>query len=294
MGPCMAMGAAAANALDLAGTGSVHQIDIQALAQARARQYRDQTHAMAEQGGLTATRDMKLTDDEKEMLDGVHGRAKARAMDLLVRYGEALGAERLVETNNVAGAFNASTPSVRELVEEGLRCGLFGIQSRQRGSGRGAEDGRPHLPADHRHRQRQLAHAGHSGRSRRAAEARRGILRQPRHQHVRDLHALSGRQCAGEGRALRLDGILRRRLLQLGARRAHQHRGQGEHRRRGAHRPHSLLGLSHQGEPARHPSRRGGHRRRRHHGLGPARLLPRRDRRRRDPGARPAATSSRA
>jgi hypothetical protein len=35
---------------------------------------------------------MKLTDDEKAMYDGVHGRAKARAMDLLVRYGEALGA----------------------------------------------------------------------------------------------------------------------------------------------------------------------------------------------------------
>ncbi len=63
---------------------------------------------------------MKLTDYEKAMFDGVHGRAKARAMDLLVRYGEALGAERLVETNNVAGAFNASTPSVRELVKKGF------------------------------------------------------------------------------------------------------------------------------------------------------------------------------
>ena len=31
MGPCMAMGAAAAHALDLAGSGSVHQIDMDAL-----------------------------------------------------------------------------------------------------------------------------------------------------------------------------------------------------------------------------------------------------------------------
>ena len=31
MGPCIAMGAAAAHALDLAGSGSVHQIDISAL-----------------------------------------------------------------------------------------------------------------------------------------------------------------------------------------------------------------------------------------------------------------------
>ncbi len=31
MGPCMAQGMAAANALDLAGSGSVHQIDMEAL-----------------------------------------------------------------------------------------------------------------------------------------------------------------------------------------------------------------------------------------------------------------------
>lgn len=54
------------------------------------------------------------------MRDGGHGEAAARAMDLLVRYGEALGAERLVETRNVAGAFNASTPSVRHLAEDGF------------------------------------------------------------------------------------------------------------------------------------------------------------------------------
>ena len=62
---------------------------------------------------------MRLTDPEKAMLDGREGPAQQKAMDLLVRYGEALGAERLVETNNVAGAFNASTPSVRPLVAKG-------------------------------------------------------------------------------------------------------------------------------------------------------------------------------
>jgi predicted aconitase len=64
--------------------------------------------------------DVRLTDHEKAMLDGSHGAAKARAMDLLLRYGQALGAERLVETNNVAGAFNASTPSVRALAARGF------------------------------------------------------------------------------------------------------------------------------------------------------------------------------
>ena len=63
---------------------------------------------------------MRLTDHERAMLDGSHGAAKARAMDLLLRYGQALGAERLVETNNVAGAFNASTPSVRALAARGF------------------------------------------------------------------------------------------------------------------------------------------------------------------------------
>ena len=62
---------------------------------------------------------MKLTDSEQAMLDGRAGPAKQKAMDLLMRYGDALGAERLVETNNVAGAFNASTPSVRALVAKG-------------------------------------------------------------------------------------------------------------------------------------------------------------------------------
>jgi hypothetical protein len=33
MGPCIAMGAAAAHALDLAGSGSVQQIDVAALRQ---------------------------------------------------------------------------------------------------------------------------------------------------------------------------------------------------------------------------------------------------------------------
>jgi hypothetical protein len=61
---------------------------------------------------------MKLTDAEKAMLDGAEGRAKARAMDLLVRYGEALGAERLVETKNVAGTW-AATPFMKDFISRG-------------------------------------------------------------------------------------------------------------------------------------------------------------------------------
>ncbi|GAB7055282.1 MULTISPECIES: aconitase X catalytic domain-containing protein [unclassified Paenibacillus] len=57
---------------------------------------------------------MKLTDDEKAMLDGKEGPAKQKAMDLLVRYGNALGAERLVDTNNVCGTVVATNPFMRE------------------------------------------------------------------------------------------------------------------------------------------------------------------------------------
>ena len=47
---------------------------------------------------------MRLTVDERAMLDGAQGDAVQAAMDLLVRYGEVLGAERLVDTDNVCGA----------------------------------------------------------------------------------------------------------------------------------------------------------------------------------------------
>ncbi len=46
---------------------------------------------------------MKLTDGEKAMLDGREGKARQKAMELLVRYAEALNAERFVDTTNVAG-----------------------------------------------------------------------------------------------------------------------------------------------------------------------------------------------
>lgn len=57
---------------------------------------------------------MVLTDEEKAMVDGRDGAAIARAMDLLVRYGEALGAETMVETRNVCGTVTATTPFMRD------------------------------------------------------------------------------------------------------------------------------------------------------------------------------------
>src|SRR3954468_6279857 len=58
---------------------------------------------------------MRLTDDDRAVLDGRDGRARQKAMELLVRYGEALGAERLVDTRNVCGTWGVATPIMRDL-----------------------------------------------------------------------------------------------------------------------------------------------------------------------------------
>jgi predicted aconitase len=57
---------------------------------------------------------MRLTDEEKAMRDGRDGPTLAKAMDLLIRYGEALGADDFVETRNVCGTVTASTPFMRD------------------------------------------------------------------------------------------------------------------------------------------------------------------------------------
>lgn len=55
-----------------------------------------------------------LTETEQAMADGAQGAAVAKAMDLLIRYADALGAERFVETNNVAGVPGSSTPWLKD------------------------------------------------------------------------------------------------------------------------------------------------------------------------------------
>src|SRR5664280_3151022 len=61
---------------------------------------------------------MRLTEEEQAMYEGRDGPAVQRAMDLLMRYGRALGAERLVETNNVTASISASTPFMRDLAKQ--------------------------------------------------------------------------------------------------------------------------------------------------------------------------------
>jgi predicted aconitase len=61
---------------------------------------------------------MRLTDEEKGMLDGIEGPAVAAAMDLLVRYGEALGCGHLCDVRNVAGTMTQLSPVRARLVAE--------------------------------------------------------------------------------------------------------------------------------------------------------------------------------
>ena len=57
---------------------------------------------------------MRLSEEEKAMRDGAHGQAVAKAMNLLIRYGEALGAEDFVYTNNIAGVPGSSPKWVKD------------------------------------------------------------------------------------------------------------------------------------------------------------------------------------
>jgi predicted aconitase len=63
------------------------------------------------------------------MLDGREGKARQKAMDLLVRYAEALGAERFVETRNVAGVPGSANPFLQRYYEGKSAGGLDAVFS---------------------------------------------------------------------------------------------------------------------------------------------------------------------
>ncbi len=204
---------------------------------------------------------VKLADDEKAMLDGKGGPAKQKAMELLVKYAEALNCERFVATNNIAGVPGSSTLFLKDYYKDfnggnyEAIFSLFDLDSDE-------VVPVPKVTAYSCHLQggvdpEGMGHAGQEPRGLRAPARGRGRGRGSRHPDHEDLHALSRRQRAGEGRALRLDGKLGGGVLQLGHRRAHQHRRARKHQRRDAHRQGPRLGLSPRRIPPRHamPSR---------------------------------------
>jgi predicted aconitase len=61
---------------------------------------------------------MKLKKDELEMLEGRRGLAVQRAMEFMVKYGEVLGAEEFVDTQNVCGTISNTTPFLDTLMDK--------------------------------------------------------------------------------------------------------------------------------------------------------------------------------
>lgn len=72
---------------------------------------------------------MHLTDSEKATLDGADGPARAHAMDLIVKYGKALGAEKLVDTHSVCGGIVGSLPGRRTAIPQEIRNDVDAIYS---------------------------------------------------------------------------------------------------------------------------------------------------------------------
>lgn len=72
---------------------------------------------------------MFLTDHEQALLDGQGGKAGQKAMELLVRYAEALGAERFVETTNVAGVPGSANPFLQRYYKDRGAGGLDAVFS---------------------------------------------------------------------------------------------------------------------------------------------------------------------
>src|SRR5690349_8002221 len=61
---------------------------------------------------------VRLTESEQQMLDGRDGKARQKAMELLVRYAEALGADRFVDTNNVCGVPGSANPFLQNYFKD--------------------------------------------------------------------------------------------------------------------------------------------------------------------------------
>ena len=72
---------------------------------------------------------MQLNDQEQDVLDGSEGSARAHAMSLLVKYGIALGAEKLVDTNSVCGGVVGSLPGRRDVLPPEKRDNMDAVYS---------------------------------------------------------------------------------------------------------------------------------------------------------------------
>ena len=215
-------------------------------------------------------------------------------MDLLVRYGEALGAERLVETNNVCRrlqcrrrrrcasspkrALTRSIPSSISTVPKCVEVPRMVANTCQLITGIDNEQWRVQgIPDDLAEQQKKgEKYFGARGINMFATCTPYQVGNVP----------VKGEHCAWmeSSAVIYCNAVLGARTNTEGK------ESTGAAALTGAH---SVLGLSYPGKPPRHPSGRRRDRRRRHHGVGPARLLSRRNRRRRHSRCRPDLSRSR-
>ncbi len=210
---------------------------------------------------------MHLTDEEKAMRDGRDGAAIARAMDLLVRYGDALDAESLVETRNVCGVVTATTPFLRDyaMAKGGLDAifSEFNLDSEEvvqvpnvRAFSSSLQLGfDPHHPKEMGVDEHVLAFYQRSE----AMATRMGVqmVNTCTPYQVGNVPVTRGEHCAW----MESSAVV---YCNSASRRAYQYRGTREHQRRKDDLADSLLGLPHRRKnEVRHASRRRGTRHRR-------------------------------
>ena len=135
-------------------------------------------------------------------------------MELLVRYAEALGAERFVDTNNVAGVPGSANPFLQNYYkgqgtsEQDAIFSFFDLDSDELIEAPQALVQTCCLQggADPDHWET----LGTKPEVFQIYKDREEFAAEPRRQDPQDVHAVRRRQHAGEGRALRVDGELRR------------------------------------------------------------------------------------
>ncbi len=188
---------------------------------------------------------MKLTTEEQQMLDGEHGRATQKAMEILVALGTIYGAERMVPVTSVQIA-GVSYDNLGE-------AGLHWLSEMADGGGK-TRVLTTLNPGGHGHRE--LAGVGHQRRICAQSAARHRRLRAHERGHHLLVHAVPHRQLAALRAAHRVGRKQRRVLRQLRHRRAEQSRRRTQRPRRGLDGRHARIRLA----PRRESSPRRDHR----------------------------------
>ncbi len=187
---------------------------------------------------------MRLARDEQEMLEGKEGPARQKAMELLVKYAEGLGADRFVDTNN-ATVIVGSIPDVKIVQKVVPSLDADEIASRFL------------LDSDERvvlDKVKAFTTTNATFRDQRYPDLQRGgkphcDLLQKMVDYLKRVGVIHLATCtpyqrkySDEGGALRLDGVVGSRFLQLRARRPHQHRRAAQFLRVGRHREDAPVG----------------------------------------------------